>query len=76
MHVNDVIDFSLLSLQTAMETIGFIPEEISGILELLAAILNLGNAKFEGYSLPNGTYACKMHENSCKLKLSFPEILF
>ena len=49
-----------------METIGFIPEEISGILELLGAILNLGNATFEGYSLPNGTSACNMKEHICK----------
>jgi len=41
-----------------MEVIGFLPDEISAALELLAAILNIGNAMFEGYSLPNGTDAC------------------
>lgn len=49
-----------------METIGFTPEEISGVLELLAAILNLGNTEFEGHSLPNGTSACEMKDHTCE----------
>lgn len=44
----------------AMEVIGFLPDETSSILELLSAILNLGNATFKGYSLPNGTDACTL----------------
>ena len=40
--------------------IGFLPDEISGCLEVLAAILNLGNATFTGYSLPDGSDACKL----------------
>ena len=47
-------------LQNAMEIIGFSPEEISSIFELLAAILNIGNITFDGYSLPDGTTACNM----------------
>jgi myosin-1 len=46
----------------AMEVIGFSPEDISSVLEMLAAILNLGNVTFAGYSLPNGTDACKVTE--------------
>ena len=49
--------------QKAMEVIGFAPEDISSILEMLAAILNLGNVKFTGFSLPNGTDACKVEES-------------
>lgn len=51
-----------------MEVIGFLPDEISAALELLAAILNIGNAMFEGYSLPNGTDACKMSAESTTCK--------
>ena len=51
-----------------MEVIGFLPDEISAALELLAAILNIGNATFEGYSLPNGTDACKMSAESTTCK--------
>ncbi|XP_019849639.1 PREDICTED: unconventional myosin-Ia [Amphimedon queenslandica] len=47
----------------AMEVIGFTAEEISSVLELLAAILNLGNVTFKGYALPNGTNACEMQNN-------------
>lgn len=47
-----------------MEVIGFSADEISTVLELLAAILNLGNIKFEGYSLPNGTIACNLDKMS------------
>ena len=43
-----------------METIGFSAEDITSILELLAAILNLGNVEFEGYSLPDETKDCNM----------------
>lgn len=46
-----------------MEVIGFTAEEISSVLELLAAILNLGNVTFKGYALPNGTNACEMQNN-------------
>ena len=53
-----------LHLQKAMEVIGFLPDEISAIFELLAAILNIGNVTFEGYSLPNGTDACRMSTES------------
>lgn len=51
-----------------MEIIGFSAEEISAIFELLSGILNLGNVTFEGYSLPNGTNACKLKNkqgNTC-----------
>eukprot|EP00731_Ephydatia_muelleri_P013412 Em0007g722a len=44
----------------AMEVIGFSPEDISCVLEMLSAILNLGNAKFKGHTLPNGSNACKL----------------
>ena len=57
-----------LHLQKAMEVIGFLPDEISAIFELLAAILNIGNVTFEGYSLPNGTDACKMSTESFTCK--------
>ena len=46
-----------------MEVVGFMPEDISSILELLAAILNLGNITFTGLTLPNGTDACKLKES-------------
>ena len=49
-----------------MEVIGFVPDEISSMLELLAAILNLGNATFSAYSLPNSIDACKMENVKCK----------
>ena len=52
--------------QKAMEVIGFLPDETSSILELLSAILNLGNATFKGYSLPNGTDACELENLTCK----------
>ena len=45
-----------------MEVIGFTPDEISSMMETLAAILNLGNATFQGYSLANGTEACRMDD--------------
>ena len=45
-------------MQQAMEVIGFQPDEISGMLELLASILNLGNVQFVGSSLPDGTDMC------------------
>ena len=53
-----------------MEVIGFLPDEISAIFELLAAILNIGNVMFEGYSLPNGTDACRMTADSTTCKPS------
>ena len=43
-----------------MNIIGFEADEIGAVLELLAAILILGNVTFEGYTLPNGTSACKI----------------
>lgn len=46
-----------------MEVIGFDADEISAMLEMLAAILNLGNIKFESYSLKNGTDACKLSDD-------------
>ena len=49
-----------------MEVIGFTPDEISSMLELLAAILNLGNATFSEYSLPNSIEACQMEKAECK----------
>ena len=50
-----------------MEVVGFSADEISAMLELLAAILNLGNVSFEGYSLPNGTDACRLVNQEGKL---------
>lgn len=50
-----------------MEIIGFNAEEISGIFELLAAVLNLGNITFRGYALPNGTNACEMQNTEGKV---------
>ena len=50
-----------------MEVIGFAPDEISSMLELLAAILNLGNTTFSACSLPNSIDACNMENVKCKL---------
>nr|WEL12768.1 myosin class I D [Halisarca dujardinii] len=47
----------------AMEVLGFAPHQVSGVLELLSGILNLGNLRFEGFSLPNGTDACRLSQN-------------
>ena len=47
-----------MCMQQAMEVIGFQPDEISGMLEFLASILNLGNVQFVGSSLPDGTDMC------------------
>ena len=49
-----------------MEVIGFTPDEISSMLELLAAILNLGNTTFSAYSLPNSIDACKIEDAKCE----------
>ena len=43
-----------------MEVTGFTPDEISGVFELLAATVNLGNIQFKGYTLPNSTAASKL----------------
>ncbi len=51
-----------------MEVIGFTPEEISIILELLSAILNVGNAVLTKCSLPDGTDACQLERNNCKYR--------
>ncbi len=52
-----------------METIGFSSEDLISIFELLSAILNLGNIKFDGYSLPDGTATCNLtnQEGECQL---------
>ena len=49
-----------------MEIIGFIPDEISITLEMLSAILNLGNASLKGVVLPDGTDACEVENTTCK----------
>lgn len=49
-----------------MEVIGFTPEEISIIFELLSAILNVGNATLTSFSLPDGTDACRLETNNSK----------
>ena len=53
-----------------MEVIGFQPDEISGMLELLASILNLGNVQFIGSSLPDGTDMCSIEDPKCKFILT------
>ena len=55
-----------------MEVIGFAPDEISSMLELLAAILNLGNVTFSSYSLPNSIDACRMEIAKCKYECVRP----
>ena len=52
--------FVCFPLQKAMEVTGFTPNEISGVFELLSAVLNLGNIQFIGYTLPNSTDASKL----------------
>ena len=51
-----------------MEVIGFQPEEISEVLELLASILNLGNVVFTGNTLPDGTDSCTIEDMTRKFK--------
>ena len=55
-----MIFFFSFGVQKAMEVTGFIPDEISGVFELLAAVVNLGNIQFKGYMLPNSTDASKL----------------
>ena len=44
-----------------MSVIGFLPDEISSVLELLAAILNLGNITFSFSG-----EVCKTENKQCK----------
>ena len=53
---DDVADF--IAVKTGMEIIGFQQEEISGIFQLLAAILKLGNVDFTERPNPDGTDGC------------------
>ena len=63
MHVESIYANQIFyPLQKAMDILGFTPNEVSGVLELLSGILNLGNFRFSGYSLPNGTDACTLTE--------------
>ena len=41
-----------------MEVIGFYRDEITSILQLVAAILKLGNVEFSHRSNPDGTDGC------------------
>ena len=49
-----------------MNIIGFEADEIGAVLELLAAILILGNVTFEGFTLDNGTSACRIKSKEGK----------
>ncbi len=50
-----------------MSVIGFLPEEISTMLELLAAILNLGNIEFISDHPSNPMEPCRIEkeESEC-----------
>lgn len=48
-----------------MSVIGFMPDEISMVLELLSAILNLGNIQFEATRL-GGSEGCKVRDEERK----------
>ena len=50
-------------LQESMSVIGFVPEEISMVLELLSAILNLGNIDFVPCQLEGGSEGCRRKDN-------------
>ena len=41
-------------MQEALSVIGFVPDEISMVLELLSAILNLGNIQFASKHMQDG----------------------
>lgn len=55
--------------------IGFAPDEISCVFELLSGMLNLGNIDFKGYSLPNGTDASKLKRVDESKDLVIPQVL-
>lgn len=54
--------------------IGFSPDEVSCILELLAAVLNLGNVTFTAIVDPKkGFESCKLDKNECKFLFCITE---
>lgn len=52
-----VIDspFLFLPSQNAMQIVGFMEDEVQSVLELVAAVLKLGNIEFKPESRCNGT---------------------
>lgn len=54
--VNDEENFKII--KAGMEVIGFQKDEITSILQLVAAILKLGNVEFSHRSNPDGTDGC------------------
>lgn len=46
--------FSLLFSQNAMQIVGFMEDEVQSVLELVAAVLKLGNIEFKPESRVNG----------------------
>jgi len=56
-----------LVLQEALNVIGFLPEEVSGIFELLAGILNIGNITFTAVQDPRkGFESCQLDKKESK----------
>lgn len=49
-----LFDF-LLFAQNAMQIVGFMEDEVQSVLELVAAVLKLGNIEFKPESRCNGT---------------------
>lgn len=57
MHIADFIFFPLTPppSQNAMQIVGFMEDEMQSVLELVAAVLKLGNIEFKPESRCNGT---------------------
>ncbi|XP_013388317.1 unconventional myosin-Ia-like [Lingula anatina] len=59
--IDDKQDFQVT--KRAMEVIGFSPEEVRGVFELVASVLKLGNVEFVGQSNMDGTDGCQLKES-------------
>ncbi|XP_067131033.1 unconventional myosin-Ib isoform X1 [Centruroides vittatus] len=60
-HANNIDDkASFLATRKAMELIGFIQEEITAVLQVVACVIKLGNIQFQPQANIDGTVGCSL----------------
>lgn len=61
-----------------MQIVGFMEDEMQSVLELVAAVLKLGNIEFKPESRCNGTDESRIKDKNgrCWRDVEFPKIVF
>ena len=66
-----MLEVKFILFQAGMEVIGFYQDEITAILQLVAAILKLGNVEFLHRSNPDGTDGCDIANGNGNFFITF-----